>query len=224
MQALANLKLRRRNIFSQPSSQPLLRKVFPPKAIQLGPDVAQLPQRIWEADPKEGPIWIYKWDISYAFHCCNLMPFYVCRFDYVVPLVRSATSCILCIDLVPSTGCVNSPDFFWSASENITKNYFWIYPPTAEVYHTSTSPPVLSEWLQCIINLIYAAQGDAVQQQRVLEMTLPRPHGYLLFRTRGYQGLSQNEEGSSWKWGLVDHQWDPHMGRWQKKGNLSLSC
>ena len=39
-----------------------------PKEMQFDPCMAQLLQKIWEANPKEGPIWIPKWNISDAFY------------------------------------------------------------------------------------------------------------------------------------------------------------
>ena len=39
-----------------------------PKAMHFGPCLAQLLQRVWEADNKEGPVWLSRWDISDAFH------------------------------------------------------------------------------------------------------------------------------------------------------------
>ena len=63
-----------------------------PKEMQFDPCMAQLLQKIWEANPKEGPIWIPKWDISDEFHWCNLSPTYVGKFAYVVPPVTFNTS------------------------------------------------------------------------------------------------------------------------------------
>ena len=56
------------------------------KAMQFGPCLSQLLHRVWEADPKEVPIWLSKLDISYAFHWCKLRPSDVGKFSYVIPL------------------------------------------------------------------------------------------------------------------------------------------
>ena len=93
-----------------------------PKAIQFGPCLSQLLQRIWEADPKEGPVWLPKWDISYDFHWCNIRPIDVVKFDYVVTPITSDTSRLICVDLVLPMGWVKSPDLFWCASETFAYN------------------------------------------------------------------------------------------------------
>ena len=118
--------------------------------MQFGPYLARLLQRIWESDPKEVPVWIYKWDISDAFHCCNLRTSDVEKFTYVVTPVPSGTSCLLCIDLVIPMGWFNLTDFFCSASDIVADNanayaleptsHFAIYLPTYKVYHTTAAP------------------------------------------------------------------------------------
>ena len=80
--------------------------------MQFDPFLAQIHQRIWGADPKEGPIWIPKWNISDSFHQCNLRPTNVGKFAYMVPPVTYDTSRLLCIDLVILMDWVNSPELF----------------------------------------------------------------------------------------------------------------
>ena len=93
-----------------------------PNSIRFVPCLSQILQSIWEADPKEVPIWISKWDISNAFHWCNLRPSYVSKFDYVVPPFPSDASCLLFIYLVLPLVWFNSPDFFCSASDTVADN------------------------------------------------------------------------------------------------------
>ena len=122
--------------------------------------MAQLLQRICEANTKEVPVWISKWDIYDDFYQCNLRPSDVVNFTYMVPLVPSDTSRLLCVDLVLPVGWVNSPDFFYSASKTAVDNAnaytlestspLYIYPSIDEVYHTSTAPPASPYRLQYI--------------------------------------------------------------------------
>ena len=98
--------------------------------------------------------------------------------------VLSNTSRLLCIDLVLHMGWVNSPDLFFPASDTIVDNTnayaldptftFAIYPPTAEVYHTSAAPPASPNRLQYanvyMDDLLCADKGGAAQQQRVLDL------------------------------------------------------
>ena len=56
-----------------------------PRAIQFGACLPQFLQKIWEADPAEGSVWLSKWDISDAFHRCPLQAAHIGAFTYVVP-------------------------------------------------------------------------------------------------------------------------------------------
>ena len=119
--------------------------------MQFGSCLPRLLQRIWEADPTDGPVFISKWDISDAFHRCHIHPEDVRTFAYVVPPIPSDQEPLLCIDLVLSMGWVNSPDQFCAMSKTVTTDLADIvfrsnlkiplaYPPTANLYHSSPSP------------------------------------------------------------------------------------
>ena len=54
-------------------------------AIQFSSCLARILQRIWEADPSDGPVFISKWDVSDAFHRCPLRPSHVGAFSYIAP-------------------------------------------------------------------------------------------------------------------------------------------
>ena len=87
--------------------------------IQFGACLPRFLQKIWEADPAKGPVWLSKWDISDAFHRCPLQASHIGAFNCVVPPLPSDTKILLCIDLVLPMGWVNSPDMFRAASETV---------------------------------------------------------------------------------------------------------
>ena len=80
--------------------------------MQFDPFLAQIHQRIWGADPKEGPIWIPEWNISDSFHQCNIRQTDVGKFASMVPPVTYDNFYLLCINLVIPIVLVNSPEFF----------------------------------------------------------------------------------------------------------------
>ena len=88
--------------------------------MQFGSCLPWLLQKNWEADPKEGPVLISKWDISDAFHRFHICPEDVGAFTYVVPPIPSDPKPLLCIDLVLPMGWVNLPDLFYATSETVT--------------------------------------------------------------------------------------------------------
>ena len=119
-----------------------------PSAMQFGSCLSRLLQKIWEADPLEGPVFLSKWDISDAFHRCPIRPEDVGAFSYVVPPLPSDPHPLLCIDLVLPMGWVNSPDLFCASSETVTdlaNKAFRSdldpapYLPTAGLYQTVSS-------------------------------------------------------------------------------------
>ena len=71
-------------------------KVSAPKEMQFGACLACLLQKIWEADSADEPVWITKWDISDAFHRCNVRLSDIGKFTYIMtpscpnPLYSSA--------------------------------------------------------------------------------------------------------------------------------------
>ena len=157
-----------------------------PMAMQFGSCLPRLLQKIWEADPLEGPVFLSKWDISDAFHRCPIRAEDVGAFSYVVPPIPSDTHPLLCIDLVLPMGWVNSPDLFCASSETVTdlaNKAFHSdfdpsppYHPTAGLYQASPSPSAGPNRLQYAdvymddINCL--TQGDTYQQKRVTEIVL----------------------------------------------------
>ena len=129
------------------------------------------------------PVLQSKWDVTDAFHRCNIKPSDVGAFAYVVPPLPSDTSFLLCINLVLPMGWVNSPDFFCAASEtvvDITNDKITssppdlvAYGPTKALYSTAPHPQASEARLQCadvyMDDLICLAQGSPEQQQRVTE-------------------------------------------------------
>ena len=75
-----------------------------PRAIQFSACLPEFLQKIWEADPAEGMVWLSKWVISDDFHRCPLQANHIGAFTYVVPPLPSDTAILLCIDLVLPTG------------------------------------------------------------------------------------------------------------------------
>ena len=157
-----------------------------PNAIQFGSCLPRVLQKIWEADPADGPVFLSKWDISDAFHRCNLRPGDVGSFAYVIPALPTDTDVLLCIDLVLPMGWVNSPDLFCSTSETVADIANQLinqpdtptssYGPTHNLYHTISSPTASPSRLQhadvYVDDINCVAQGDALQQQRVTELIL----------------------------------------------------
>ena len=160
-----------------------------PRAIQFGACLPRFLQKVWEADPAEGPVWLFKWDITNASHRCPLRAAHIGAFTCVVPPLPSDTTILLCIDLVLPMGWVNSPDMFCSASETVADmangyilyltSPFQIYPPTANKYTTAPAPTASSARLQCTEvykdDLLSATEGDMNQQQRVSARKAPWP-------------------------------------------------
>ena len=87
-----------------------------PQAMQFGPCLPRILQKIWEADPQDGPVYISKWDISDAFCRCVLRLSDVGAFSYVVPPLPSDTAIYMCVELVLPMGWVSSHLFFCAAS------------------------------------------------------------------------------------------------------------
>ena len=79
-------------------------KYTAPDAIQFEACLSRFLQKIWEADPSDGLVWLSKWDISDAFHRCLLRPGDIGAFTYVVLPLPTDISTLLCIDLVLKMG------------------------------------------------------------------------------------------------------------------------
>ena len=121
--------------------------------MQFGPCLPLILQNIWEADPKDGPVYLSKWDISDAFHSCVLRPSDIGEFSYVILPLPSDTDIYLCVDLVLPMGWASSPPFFCAASETAAdlSNVYLAdyrlpnpeYGPNLETYSTVAPPPLL---------------------------------------------------------------------------------
>ena len=55
------------------------------RAIKFGACLPRFLQKICEADPAEGTVWLSKWDISAAFHPCPPRAAHIGAFTYVAP-------------------------------------------------------------------------------------------------------------------------------------------
>ena len=157
-----------------------------PHAIQFGGCLARILQKIWEADLREGPVLLSKWDVSDAFHRCPLRPEHVGTFAYVVPPLASNPAVYICIDLVLPMGWVSSPDLFCATSKTATDMAnkslhnpaapYWTYRPTLGTYSTTPSPTASPARLQhadvYMDDIIAVTQGDQNQQTRVSELVL----------------------------------------------------
>ena len=114
-------------------------KGMAPNAMQFGACLACLLKQLWDANPSNGLVWLYKWDILDAFQRCNLCPSDVSKFSYLVPPLMVDPYVLLCIDLMLPMGWVNSLDFFCTASDTVANNdngyamdpisTFVVYPP-----------------------------------------------------------------------------------------------
>ena len=154
--------------------------------MQFGPCLPRILQQIWEVDPKDGPVYLSKWDISDDFHRCVLIPANVGAFSYVVPPIPPDTDIYMCVDLVLPMGWVSSPPFFCAASKtaaDLANAYLTYdrlptleYGPTLGNYSTIAYPPAsagrLKEMDVYMDNLNCLAQGSPDQHRRVTEMVL----------------------------------------------------
>ena len=131
-------------------------------------------------------MWLYKWDISDAFHRCLSLPGDIGASTFVVALIPTDISNLLCIGLVLPIGWFNSPYMFCAASEtvaDVTNGYlldptsaFKIYPPTAGTYSLVSYPTASDTRLQ-YVNVYMddsncATQGDVGQKHRASELTV----------------------------------------------------
>ena len=136
-------------------------KFTAPNAIHFGAYLSRFLQKIWEADPSDGPVWLSEWEISDAFHRCLLRPADIGAFTYVVPPLPMDTSNLLCIDLVIPMGWLNSPDVFCVVLETVADvadgyllnltSAFLIYPPIAGTYYLAPSPTTSAARIQYIV-------------------------------------------------------------------------
>ena len=148
--------------------------------------LARFLQKIWEADPADSSVYLSKWDVSNAFHRCNLRPSDVKSFAYVVPVLSSDPDVLICINLVLPMGWVNSPDLFYSTLETVADiaNQLLskpatptpIYGATKHIYHTVTSQTASPSRLQYadfyVEDINCLVEDDDVQQQHVSELVL----------------------------------------------------
>ena len=90
-------------------------KYTSPNAMQFWARLPQFLQKIWEADPSGGSVWLSKWYISDAFHRCLLRQADIGALAYMVPPLPTDIPTLLCIDSVLPMGWVNSPDILCAA-------------------------------------------------------------------------------------------------------------
>ena len=183
-------------------------KASAPKAMQFGTCFSSILQRIGEADPVDRPVCLSKWDISNAFHRCNLRLSDIGKFTYIVPPLAVDLIFNICIDLVLPMGWMNSPDLFCSTSETVTNNAnsyaldpysaFTFYPP--QPGHTiipmpRQPPPAASSTWTCIWAISSALPRGVPLSNSGLQAHCLRPKVDLpLLAGRG-EGLSHPEKG-----------------------------
>ena len=129
-----------------------------PQAMHFGPCFPRILQKISEAYPQDGPVYLSKWDIIDTFHRCVLRPADVGAFSYLVSPLPSNTAIYLCVDLVLPMFWLRSPPFFCAASEtaaDLANTYLADhrsptpeYGPTLGTYSTVPSPPASAGQLQ----------------------------------------------------------------------------
>ena len=68
-----------------PAVNASINKSTEPETMQFGACLTRFLQNIWKAEPSDGTVWLYKWDIYDAFHRCLLRPGDIGAFTYVVP-------------------------------------------------------------------------------------------------------------------------------------------
>ena len=88
--------------------------------MQFGRYLPRILQAIWETDTAEGPVWVSKLYVTDAYQHGSLQPYQVGAFVYVVPLAPEDDDVIICIDMVPPMGWVDSPKLFCDFLETLT--------------------------------------------------------------------------------------------------------
>ena len=143
-------------------------------------------QKIWEADPSDGLVWLSKWDIFNASHRCLMCPADIGAFTYVAPPLTTDISTLLCTDLVLPMGWVNSPDMLCAASGTVGDNAnghlinptsdFEIHPLTEGTYYLAPSPTASAARLQYVDfymeDLNFATQVYVGKHQQTSKLTL----------------------------------------------------
>ena len=90
--------------------------------MQFGDCLYRLIQKMWKANPVDVLVWLFKWDISDAFHRCNLPLSFIGKFACVVAHLPSKSTRLTCVNLLLLMVWVKSPHLFCSASETVTNN------------------------------------------------------------------------------------------------------
>ena len=88
--------------------------------MQFGRSLPRILQEIWETCLEEGLVLVSKLNMIDAYHQGTLQLSQMGAFTYVVPSVPDDDFIIICINLVLSMGCVDSPKFLWYFSETLT--------------------------------------------------------------------------------------------------------
>ena len=114
------LKLLEKSDEGTPSVNDTNDREFSPGSMQFGRAFPYVLQKIWEADPVQGPVQVSKLDFADAYHCVTLCPYQVGAFAYVVPSASVEEGCIICIDLVLPMVWVDLPNFFCAFLETLT--------------------------------------------------------------------------------------------------------
>ena len=157
----------------------------PPESLQFGRASHRILQAVWEADPVQGPVRVYKLDVTDAYHRGTVKPAWVGAFAYVIPSAPGDEGIFICIDLVLSIGWVDSPKFFCTFLETLTDVANALvdselpvpsYGAISEIPSTGPVPPHTRESLNhidCYMDdVISVVQGGLDRQHRVFDGTI----------------------------------------------------
>ena len=91
-----------------------------PESLQFGRAFPRILQAVWEANPIQRLVRVYKRDVTNVCHRGTVKPAQVGAFAYVIPSAPGEEGIFICIDLVLPMGWVDSPKFFCAFSETLT--------------------------------------------------------------------------------------------------------
>ena len=89
-----------------------------PDSMQFGHALKRILQRVYDADPRHGPIYMMKVYIADIFYCVGLAPEYVPSIGVCLPLGPDSKT-MVAFPLVLLMGWVESPPQFYAVTETV---------------------------------------------------------------------------------------------------------
>jgi hypothetical protein len=119
--------------------------IAPVEAMQFGTALQRLIEDIVNADPRHGPVYLCKVDISDGFYRVDVRPADIPQLGVVLPVVPGSEP-LVAFPLVLPMGWKNSPPYFCAVTETITdvanvRNLHHEQPPSHRLDHLADSRP-----------------------------------------------------------------------------------